>query len=144
MGQGLNPCHSSDLNPCSDNTGSLTCCTTKEVQNVPAFMKNLLPTTWGARPPSLVRLLRPSWTCPHPLLPSTAMVPPPATEPGCPLVLPLLQCERCRLDLSGLGIPGSYWLHSRLNTGPRPAWPTAGARGMLIDLNLNQFTTNNL
>ena len=31
LGQGLNLCHSSDLNPCSDNAG-LTCCTTRELQ----------------------------------------------------------------------------------------------------------------
>ena len=31
-GQGLNPCHSSDLSHNSDNTGSLTCCATWEFQ----------------------------------------------------------------------------------------------------------------
>ena len=30
-GQGLNPCHSSNLSHSSDNTGSLTCCPTREL-----------------------------------------------------------------------------------------------------------------
>ena len=30
-GQGLNPCYSSDPNHCSDNTRSLTCCSTREL-----------------------------------------------------------------------------------------------------------------
>ena len=28
-----NPCHSSNLNHCSDNAGSLSCCTTRELQS---------------------------------------------------------------------------------------------------------------
>ena len=31
LGQGLNPHHSSNLGHCSDDTGSLTCCTTREL-----------------------------------------------------------------------------------------------------------------
>ena len=31
LGQGWNPCHSSDPNCCSDNPGSLNCCTTREL-----------------------------------------------------------------------------------------------------------------
>ena len=37
-GKGLNPCHSSDLSHCSDNTGSLTCCTTRELQKGRIFL----------------------------------------------------------------------------------------------------------
>ena len=32
LGQGLNARHSSNLSCCTDNTGSLTCCTTRELQ----------------------------------------------------------------------------------------------------------------
>ena len=35
LGQGLNPCHSSDLNPCSDNAGSLTHCAARELLSPP-------------------------------------------------------------------------------------------------------------
>ena len=38
LDQGLNPCHSSDLNCCSDNTGSLTSFSTKEPHNHVSFL----------------------------------------------------------------------------------------------------------
>ena len=34
LGQGSNPCHSSDLSCCSDNAGSLTCRATRELPNL--------------------------------------------------------------------------------------------------------------
>ena len=40
LGQVLNPCHSSDLNHCSDYTGSLTCYATRELL-LPSFLSNL-------------------------------------------------------------------------------------------------------
>ena len=36
-GQGLNPCHDRDPSCCSDNMGSLTCCTTRELLPVTFF-----------------------------------------------------------------------------------------------------------
>ena len=47
LGQGLNLHHSSDLSLCSNNTGSLTCCTTGGAPNPYSCYSRLQPNPWG-------------------------------------------------------------------------------------------------
>lgn len=47
-----------------------------------------------------------------------------------------------RLHLDWELLEGNYWLHSPPNADPGLAWPRAGARGMFVNFNLDQFTAN--
>ena len=52
LGQGSNLSHSSDPSPCSDNTGSLTCCTTRELLSIFFFFFGP-PMAYGVPRPGL-------------------------------------------------------------------------------------------